>query len=343
MSATLPNLPQLGAWLRARVFVSNFRPVPLHEYVKVGQALYLLRRDGALVHAPPPPTAAAADAARGFRAAGAKMSGSGSAASGSSSGGGARRAAGAPAAGGAAATPIASAADAQLAAQVAALRLQRVRALPPSHVLPGDPTRLVLLTAETLHAGGQVLVFAPTKAETQATALRLARMLPDALAVVATAHERLVRGVPPAGAAASTAAPIAAAASSVAGKFAPPSSSSSSSAKTRAAAARVRDGRLQLVNRLRMAAGAAANRGGSGNASEPPPLVQALRCGVAFHNADLSPTEREVVVAGFRAGLLDVIVATSTLAAGVNLPAQVRGVFVASRARCKSCTFCCAY
>jgi helicase len=51
-------------------------------------------------------------------------------------------------------------------------------------------------------------------------------------------------------------------------------------------------------------------------------LQQTLQCGVAFHNADLSPEERRLVEAGFRKGEVRVLVSTSTLAVGLNLPAQ---------------------
>lgn len=57
-------------------------------------------------------------------------------------------------------------------------------------------------------------------------------------------------------------------------------------------------------------------------------LLEALKCGVAFHNADLSPEERRVVEQGFRSGEIKVLVSTSTLALGMNLPA--RNVFIAA-------------
>ena len=44
--------------------------------------------------------------------------------------------------------------------------------------------------------------------------------------------------------------------------------------------------------------------------------------GVAFHNASLTNAEREVVERSFRNGVLKAIVATPTLAAGINLPAR---------------------
>lgn len=51
-------------------------------------------------------------------------------------------------------------------------------------------------------------------------------------------------------------------------------------------------------------------------------LLETLAHGVAFHNADLAPPERKVVEAAFRAGEVRVLVSTSTLAVGLNLPAQ---------------------
>ncbi len=57
-------------------------------------------------------------------------------------------------------------------------------------------------------------------------------------------------------------------------------------------------------------------------------LLDTCANGVAFHNADLSPEERQAVEAGFRAGEIKVIVSTGTLAAGMNLPAQ--NVFISA-------------
>ncbi|KOB66028.1 Uncharacterized protein OBRU01_21795, partial [Operophtera brumata] len=52
-----------------------------------------------------------------------------------------------------------------------------------------------------------------------------------------------------------------------------------------------------------------------------PELWRGVRHGVAFHHAGLAPDERAAVEHAFRSGVLTVLCCTSTLAAGVNLPA----------------------
>jgi len=51
-------------------------------------------------------------------------------------------------------------------------------------------------------------------------------------------------------------------------------------------------------------------------------LEQTLLSAVAFHHADLSFTQRRILEEGFRTGEIRVLVSTTTLAMGVNLPAQ---------------------
>jgi len=51
-------------------------------------------------------------------------------------------------------------------------------------------------------------------------------------------------------------------------------------------------------------------------------LRQTLSHGVAFHNADLTPVQRNAIEHGYRRGEIRVIFSTTTLAMGVNLPAE---------------------
>ncbi|MDR0791377.1 MAG: DEAD/DEAH box helicase [Methanomassiliicoccaceae archaeon] len=51
-------------------------------------------------------------------------------------------------------------------------------------------------------------------------------------------------------------------------------------------------------------------------------LASCAKCGMAFHNAGLTYQQRRFVEDGFKAGRIKCIIATPTLAAGINLPAR---------------------
>jgi len=51
-------------------------------------------------------------------------------------------------------------------------------------------------------------------------------------------------------------------------------------------------------------------------------LAEVVQCGSAFHHAGLAPPHRRVVEEAYRNGLIKILTATPTLAAGVNLPAR---------------------
>ncbi len=61
-------------------------------------------------------------------------------------------------------------------------------------------------------------------------------------------------------------------------------------------------------------------------------LIATLSVGVAFHSTDLTPAERRIVEEAFRAGEVRVMVSTSTLAVGLNMPA--RNVFITADKWC---------
>jgi helicase len=51
-------------------------------------------------------------------------------------------------------------------------------------------------------------------------------------------------------------------------------------------------------------------------------LLEVIGSGIAFHNSDLSPEEREIVERHFRGGTIRALFSTSTLAVGMNLPVK---------------------
>jgi helicase len=67
---------------------------------------------------------------------------------------------------------------------------------------------------------------------------------------------------------------------------------------------------------------AAIKRGQSEVISLEQPLLSCLENGVAFHHAGLESNQRRAVEQGFKERLIKCIVATPTLAAGVNIPAR---------------------
>ena len=67
-----------------------------------------------------------------------------------------------------------------------------------------------------------------------------------------------------------------------------------------------------------------------GGTTSPDLMTKLVEAGIAFHNSRLLREERKMIEDAFKEGVLQVIVSTSTLAAGVNLPA---GTVVITRPR----------
>ena len=51
-------------------------------------------------------------------------------------------------------------------------------------------------------------------------------------------------------------------------------------------------------------------------------LKECIKYGVAYHHSGLTKDEKDIIERGYRSGYLFVLVATSTLSTGINLPAK---------------------
>ncbi|KAF8407042.1 hypothetical protein HHK36_006167 [Tetracentron sinense] len=184
MSATMPNVAAVADWLQAALYQTDFRPVPLEEYIKVGNTIFNKKMD-------------------------------------------------------------------------------LVRSIPKAADLGGkDPDHIAELCNEVVQEGHSVLLFCSSRKGCESTARHLSKFLkkfpvsihndPSEFVDIASAIDALRR------------CPV----------------------------------------------------------GLDPILEETLPSGVAYHHAGLTVEEREIVETCYRKGLLCVLTATSTLAAGVNLPAR---------------------
>ncbi|CAI5797066.1 DNA polymerase theta [Podarcis lilfordi] len=190
MSATLPNLGLLASWLNAKLYHTDFRPVPLVEQVKIGSQIY----------------------------------------------------------------------DSSIKA------VREIQSVP--HI-KNDEDHVVTLCYETVQNGHSVLIFCPSKNWCEKLSDIIAREFYN------LQHKYLQKM--------STLSPV----------------------------ALDTEGIEELIGQLKHTP--------SGLDSV---LQRTIKWGVAFHHAGLTFDERDIIETAFRQGVLRVLVATSTLSSGVNLPAR---------------------
>ncbi|KAI3792695.1 hypothetical protein L2E82_06583 [Cichorium intybus] len=184
MSATLPNVGAVADWLQAALYQTDFRPVPLEEYIKVGNTIYNKK-------------------------------------------------------------------------------MELVRTISKRADLGGkDPDHIVELCNEVVQEGHSVLIFCSSRKGCESTARHVAKYLKQLSVNTLNAENEY------------------------------PDIASAIDALEKSPA------------------------------GLDPVLAETLPSGVAYHHAGLTVEEREIVENCYRKGLVRVLTATSTLAAGVNLPAR---------------------
>eukprot|EP01018_Ginkgo_biloba_P001647 Gb_33083 [translate_table: standard] len=184
MSATMPNVAAVASWLQAALFETEFRPVPLDEYIKVGNAVY-------------------------------------------------------------------------------SKTMEVVRTIRKGADLGGkDPDHVIELCNEVVQEGHSVLLFCSSRKACETTARHVAKFLKE-FSIHSKVNDLYFKDA------------------------------------------------FTAVEELRKCP-----------AGLDPTLGETLPSGVAYHHAGLTVEEREIVETCYRQGIVRVLTATSTLAAGVNLPAR---------------------
>jgi replicative superfamily II helicase len=244
MSATLPNIAEVAAWMKAELYVSSSRPVPLHMHVIAGGIDYVLKDsqvEGEKILVPVRVLAHVPDLSLQTAA--------------NSTNKGSKKQPSAPS------LP-------QNELPVFA-DLVQMRTSPPflpfenaAVQFPSGGDVCALLVLESIAKSHSVLVFCSTRKETANTAMRLATKLRQHPSIPSLSED--------------------------------------------AASARA-----SLIHKLKMVPCGADEA-----------LLKTVPEGIAFHNAGLTMEERDLLESAFRAGTILCLVATTTVAVGVNLPAK---------------------
>ncbi|XP_066935179.1 DNA polymerase theta-like isoform X2 [Clytia hemisphaerica] len=186
MSATLPNLDMMARWLDARFYVTDYRPVPLDEYLKTSKTIY-------------------------------------------------------------------DCADTV------------VRTISPEDTIKGDDDDVINLCLETMRDTNSVLIFCPTKNWCEKLSISIANYLANNVLSKESDTENIFD----------------------------------------------KEGLQDVLSELQQTP-----------AGLDPSLEKVVSSGVSYHHAGLTMDERDIIEGAFRRGVLKIIIATSTLSSGVNLPAR---------------------
>ncbi|CAL8087638.1 unnamed protein product [Calicophoron daubneyi] len=246
MSATLPNLAQLGEWLDAAIYATDYRPVPLTELVFTRDPKNSVSHAYAVV----PSKLTPSRALRGGTGEPSELL-----------------------------EPVASPVlDSQLSTE--------------TQLSVTDEDGVFGLCLDTLLSGHGVLVFCPTKQWCEQLADTMARH------IFRLTKEHFAEKEHSGG----------------------PNTHSPDDCPTKVEDPPIGTRLATCLNRTRLASCVEQlKRCPSGL---DPGLARCLGYAVAFHHAGLTVEEREIVENGFRAGFVRILVATSTLSSGVNLPAR---------------------
>ena len=156
-------------------------------------------------------------------------------------------------------------------------------AVPGTQIISSDSDNMIALIHEGLANGQQIIVFCPSRAQCHS----LSKLLIENIKSLTNTTEYFVNGL--------------------------------FHCKEKATIESILHSRKESACKLNPVSGSGS---GSGSGNELTNLLtSSVELGLAFHHAGLSEEERSAVESLYKKGYLSVLVATSTLAAGVNLPA----------------------